>query len=239
VLATASAAFGEASRVVVSAANALGVVHKHAGDFAAAEAAYARALAAAGQLADDPLTQAGLLHNLGGLAHSRGDAATGIPLAERGLALRTGALGPAHPDVARDDNALGALYHLAGRYADAGRSYRRALVVFEDCYGPDHFETAQACANLAVLYADQGQFAAGEATGRRALAILEALLGPGDAEVGLTVLNLAAAVAGQGRLAEAAALANHATTILAAALPVGHPHLDAARQALEQLRNQA
>ena len=47
VLDAASAAFGEASQAVVSAANALGVVGKYAGDFAAAQAAYARALAAA------------------------------------------------------------------------------------------------------------------------------------------------------------------------------------------------
>ena len=75
-----------------------------------------------------------------------------------------------------------------------------------------------------------------EALGRRALRILEAVLGPADAEVGLTVLNLALAVAGQGRPAEAAALAERATGILAAALPADHPHLDAARQALEHLR---
>lgn len=103
----------------------------------------------------DPLVRAGLLHNQGGLAHSRGYPQAGIPLAEEGLALRAAALGAAHPDTARDLNALGALYHLAGRYADAGRAYRRALAIFEDCYGPGHFETAQACANLAVWHADR------------------------------------------------------------------------------------
>jgi tetratricopeptide (TPR) repeat protein len=177
VLDTASAAFGEASHAVASAANALGVAYKYAGDFDAAEAAYQRAMAAAGGLQDaDPLTLAGLLHNLGGLAHSRGDAAAGIPLAEQGLALRAGALGTAHPDVARDDNALGALYHLAGRYDDAGLAYTRALAVFQDCCGPDHFEVAMTCANLAVLHADQGCFPAAESVGRRALRILETVL---------------------------------------------------------------
>jgi tetratricopeptide (TPR) repeat protein len=237
VLDVAAGAFGETSQAVVSAANALGVVGKYAGDFDAAQAAYARAMAAADAVAAGPLIRAGLLHNLGGLAHSRGDAAAGIPLAERGLALRTGALGAVHPDVAKDLNALGALYHLAGRYADAGQAYRRALVVFEDCYGPDHFEVAMTCANLAVLHADQGQFAAAEALGRRALRILEAVLGPADAEVGLTVLNLATAVAGQDRQAEAAALAEHAAAILTARLPAGHPHLDAAHETLEHLRS--
>jgi tetratricopeptide (TPR) repeat protein len=235
VLDTASEVFGESSPAVVSAANALGVVYKFAADFGAAEAAYQRALAAAGEMAcADPLTQAGLLHNLGGLAHSRGDAEAGIPLAERGLALRAGALRTDHPDVARDNNALGALYHLAGRYADADIAYRQALAVFEG-YGPDHFEVAMTCANLAVLDADQQRFPAAESLGCRALRIFESILGPDDAETGLTMLNLAGAVAGQGRRAEAARLATRAEATLAARLPAGHPHLAAAREACEAL----
>ena len=127
VLDRASAALGEASLAVVSAANALGMVYKYAADFDAAETAYRRATDAVAGMADpDPLLEAGLLHNLGGLAHSRGDAATGIPLAERGAALRADVLGADHPDVARDLNALGALYHLAGRYDDAARAYDQA-----------------------------------------------------------------------------------------------------------------
>ncbi len=232
VLERASATLGEASLAVVSAANALGVVYKHAADLDAAEAAYRRALTAARGLPDlDPLTEAGLLHNLGGLAHSRGDAAAGIPLAERGAALRVQALGPDHPDVACDLNALGALYHFDGRLGDAAQAYRRALAVFEDRYGPNHFEVAMTCANLAVLHADEGDFAQAESLGRRSLRIFEAVLGPSDAEVGLTLLNLAAAVGGQGRMTDAAALASRADTILAARLPPGHPHLAAAQTA--------
>jgi len=235
----ASAALGEASLPVVSAANALGVVYKYASDLDAAEVAYRRAVAAARGLADpDPLVEAGLLHNLGGLAHARGDAAGGIPLAERGAALRAEALGPDHPDVARDLNALGALYHLAGRLGDAARAYRRALAVFEDRYGPGHFEVAMTCANLAVLHGDQEDFAQAEALHRRSLRIFVATLGPQDAEVGLTLLNLATAVAGQGRKAEAATLATRAAAILAARLPPGHPHLLAAAGALERCGRQ-
>ena len=236
VLDRASAAAGEASMAVVSAANALGVVCKYTSDFDAAEVAYRRAVAALDGLADpDPLIRAGLLHNLGGLAHSRGDAAGGIPLAERGLALRAEGLGADHPDVARDLNALGALFHLAGRFDDAAQAYRRALAVFEDRYGPDHFEVAMTCANLAVLAGDQGHFQEAESLGRRSLRILEAVLGPQDAEVGLTLLNLGAVVAGQGRRAEAAALSTRAAAILTARLPRDHPHVVAAGEALERL----
>ena len=235
VLERASAGFGEASLAVASAANSLGVVYKNASDLGAAEAAYRRAADAAAGLADpDPLLEAVLLHNLGGLAHSRGDAAAGIPLAERGLTLRAGALGAGHPDVARDLNALGALYHVGGRLADAERSFSEALAVFEDSYGPGHFEVAMTAANLAVLRCDQRDFTQAELHGRRSLEILTVVLGPQDAEVGLTMLNLAAAVAGQGRQAEAAELAGQAAAILADRLPADHPHVAAAAEAVER-----
>ena len=236
VLDRATAVFGEASMPVVSAANALGVVGKYASDFAGAEAAYRRAMAALDGLpAADTLVRAGLLHNLGGLAHSRGDFAAGIPLAETGMTLRAVRLGDDHPDVARDLNALGALYHLAGRVGDAAAAYRRALEVFEYRYGPDHFEVAMTCANLAVLAGDQGDLPEAESLGWRSLRILQAVLGPADAEVGLTLLNLGAAVARQGRRAEAAKLTTQAAAILTARLPAGHPHVAAAAEALERI----
>jgi tetratricopeptide (TPR) repeat protein len=235
VLDRASAALGEASLPVATAASALGVVHKYSSDFDAAEAAYRRASAAvAGMTTPNPLLEAGLLHNLGGLAHSRGDAATGIPLAEQGAALRADALGPDHPDVARDLNALGALYHLAGRSDDAANAYTRALAVFEDSYGPVHFEVAMTCANLAVLHSDQGDYAQAESLGRRSLDILTAILGPDDPEVGLTLLNLAAAAAGQHQMTQARRRASRAAEILASRLPASHPHVLAAAEAAKR-----
>jgi tetratricopeptide (TPR) repeat protein len=237
VLARASAVFGAYCPAVISAAIALGVVCKSAGDFDAAQAAYERAATAYGQLGEpDPLTEAGLLHNLGGLAHARGDAAAGIALAEQGAELRTSALGADHPDVARDLNALGALYQLAARFGDAEHVCQRALTVFEHCYGPRHVEVAMTCANLAAIRSDQGRDIEAEALGRRALEIFKAVLGPQDVEVGVTLLNLAAAVAGQGRQAEALALAAEAAQILAARLPADHPHSQAAAQAVEHYR---
>jgi tetratricopeptide (TPR) repeat protein len=236
VLDRAARELGETSRAVVSAANALGVVYKSAADFEAAQACYERAMTVAGQWAEpDPLILTGLLHNLGGLAHSRGDFSGGIPLAERGVALRAEAVGDSHPDVARDLNALGALYQLAGRQDDAARSYDRALALFESCYGPDHFEVGMTCANLSVLADERGRGAEAEALGRRSLRILEAVLGPEDAEVGLTLLNLGAVVAGQGRRAEGAELTTRAAAILTARLPAGHPHRSAADQAVQRL----
>jgi tetratricopeptide (TPR) repeat protein len=236
VLDRAARELGETSRTVVSAANALGMVFKYTSDFEAAQACYERAMAAMERWAEpDPLAIAGLLHNLGGLAHSRGDFAVGIPHAERGVALRVEALGDDHPDVARDLNALGALYQLADRLDDAARAYDRALALFEGCYGPDHFEVGMTCANLSVLADERGRGPEAEALGRRSLRILEAVLGPDDAEVGLTLLNLGAVVARQGRRAEGAELTTRGAAILTTRLPAGHPHAVVAAEALERL----
>jgi tetratricopeptide (TPR) repeat protein len=229
-------AFGETSPAVVSAANALGLACKQAGNLGAAQAAYGRAMAALqGQVDPEPLVEAQLLHNLAGLAHSRGDTEAGIMLAERGLALRTGALGSAHPDVARDRNSLGAIYHSSGRYVDAGHSYHCALATLEMFYGPDHFEVAMTYGNMAALHADQGFFLTAQSLGTQALRVLEQALGPDAPETGIVVLNLARAVAGLGRPAEAADLAERASRVLAGCLPGEHPQAAVALQALTQL----
>jgi tetratricopeptide (TPR) repeat protein len=227
---------GPVSEAVVSAENALGMAHKYAGHFDDAEAAYGRALRAleaSGRR--DALAEAGLCHNLGGLAHSRGSPDTGIPHAEQGLALRIEAVGHDHPDTGRDLNALGALYHQAGRLDEARAAYGRALVIFEAAYGLDHFEVAMACANLAVLAGDEGNHMEAETLGLRSLGILETVLGPDDAEVGLTLHNLGVAVAALGRAREAASLFERANRTLAAALPEGHPHLASTRESQQEL----
>ena len=181
-----------------------------------------------------------MLHDLAVRAHSRGDVAAGIHLAERALALRSWGLGDAvHPDVARDLNVLGALYHLAGRFIDADECYRRALAIVESCYGPDHLEVAMTCADLAALRSDHGDYDIAETLGRRSLRILQVVLGPEDTEVGRAMLNLAAALAGQDRLAEASAFADCARAILCDRLPDAHPYVLAARQAVNSLAKPA
>lgn len=193
----------------------------------------------AGVPVSDPLTEAGLLHDLAVRAYSRGDVAGGIHLAERAMGLRSSALGAAHPGVARDLNVLAALYQLAGRFIEADESYRRALAIIENCHGADHMEVATICADLAALRSDHGDYEVAEALGRRSLRILQALLGPEDTEVGRTMLNLAAALAGQDKLAEASAFADCARAILSDRLPDAHPYVLAARRAVDKLREPA
>lgn len=93
-----------------SVLNALGVLHKSQGLYDRAERAYAQARALIEAQAElDHETLASIYHNLGGLAHARGDAASGEPLARKAVQLRTNRLGSEHPDVAADEAALAAI----------------------------------------------------------------------------------------------------------------------------------
>jgi tetratricopeptide (TPR) repeat protein len=223
-LAVASRVLADDDRSSLSIHNLRGVTAKYAGRFDEAAAHYERirAVLEAGPVTDaDAL--AGLLHNLGGLDHSRGRVAEGLAHAERGLRLRIEAVGPDHPDVARDLNAIGALHHDAGNTAAADTAYRRALAIFERTLGTDHYEVAMTCANLAVSTAALGDAVVARRLYERALRILEFRLGAGHPDVALVRHNFAVLLADQGDLDAAFDLLAQADTVFAATLPQDHP----------------
>ena len=99
-LAVASRVLANDHQSVLSIHNVRGIAAKYAGRFDEAEAHYERirAILEAG-LDTDADALAGVLHNLGGLDHSRGRVAEGLLHAERGQRLRIEAVGPDHSDV--------------------------------------------------------------------------------------------------------------------------------------------
>jgi tetratricopeptide (TPR) repeat protein len=211
-------------RSVLSIHNMRGVTAKYAGRFDEAEAHYERirsTLEAGPRTDEDAL--AGVLHNLGGLDHSRGRIAEGLAHADRGLRLRIEAVGPDHPDVARDLNAIGALHHEAGNTVAADTAYRRALEIFENTLGPDHYEVAMTCANLAVSTATAGDAVAARQLYERALRILESSLGGEHPDVALVQHNFAVLLADHGDPDAALDLLAQADAVLAAILPPDHP----------------
>lgn len=225
-----SAALASALRVlpaddetVLSVHNMRGITAKYAGRFEDAQKHYeAVRVVLEGRPEGDDAALATLLHNLGGLAHSRGHIAEGVAHAQRGLQLRIAAVGPDHPDVAKDLNALGALHFDAGASAAADSAYRRALAIFENALGPDHYEVAMTCANLAVSTAAAGHAAEARELYERALAILRSCVGPGHPDVGLVQHNMAVLLAEQGDHDGARELLISAEATLAD-LPADHP----------------
>lgn len=223
-LVTASRVLADDDRSVLSIHNMRGVTAKYAGRFDEAEAHYGRIRAI---LEARPVTDAdalaSVLHNLGGLDHSRGRVAEGLALAERGLRLRIEAVGPDHPDVARDLNAIGALHHDAGDTAAADAAYQRALGIFETTLGAGHYEVAMTCANLAVSTATAGDAMEARRLYERALGVLESTLGAGHPDVALVQHNYAVLLANQGDPDAALDLLARADDALAATLPQDHP----------------
>lgn len=224
---------------VLAIHNMRGVAAKYAGRFDDAEAHYARLRAVLDvEPATDVHALAVLLHNLGGLAHSRGHVFEGLAHARRGLELRIAAVGEHHPDVACDLNAIGALLHDAGDAAAAEAAYRRALHIFENTLGTDHYEVGMACANLAVSLASAGDAAAARHCYERALRILRSALSATHPDVALVEHNLAALMASVGDLDAADALLAHAELAMTTNLAPEHPRLLDVRATIEELRLQ-
>jgi tetratricopeptide (TPR) repeat protein len=189
-----------AERSVLLLSNALGVTYKFAGRLDDAQRCYDEVYdVLQSSPAPDPADLAGLFHNLAGLAHSRGDAASGILWAERGIAHRSTLGSAAELDLARDYGGLGALHHLAGHVEEAREAYDKALRGTIGTLGADHHEVAVVLANQAALEADVGDAAAAIELYRRALALLIAALGADHAEVRFVRDNLRVLVAAQAR----------------------------------------
>ena len=203
--------------------NGLGVVHKFQGRYDQAESVYLRALAIV-EAAHQDDDRATLLHNLGGLAHARGDFAGGEPLARRSLELREELYGADHPGTAADRAAWGALLEGLGRYDEAEDAYRRALAVFEERLGPRSLEAASALTALGSLWHARGALGEAEEAYRRSLEIREAVLAPSHFDVGLTLNNLAMLLVDRGAVEEARRLLGRAEFIFETALGRAHPH---------------
>ncbi len=197
-----------------------------AGDYAAAEPLFRRALAINEKaLGPDHPEVAANLNNLAMLLSAKGDYAGAEPLYRRALAIDERALGPDHPNLAPPLNNLAALLYAKGDYAGAEPLYRRALAIDEKALGPDHPGVATDLNNLAELLRTQGDYAGAEPLMRRALAIDEKALGPDHPQVAINLNNLAELLYNKGDYAAAEPLFRSALAIDEKALGPDHPQV--------------
>jgi tetratricopeptide (TPR) repeat protein len=176
--------------------NQLGILAKATHRFAAAERHYMAALPVARRHPDNPWFElADLYHNLGGLAHARGDFAAGEPLARKALTLRARRHGPRAIVTWLDRAAHAALLDGLGRHAEAAKVYRAVLPVYRAHYGPRHYEVAVTLNNLGCSCARLGQRAEAIRQLRRSVQLKTRLLGANSPETRLTRRNLALVLA--------------------------------------------
>jgi tetratricopeptide (TPR) repeat protein len=214
--------------LAVDALNGLAVLYKYMGRFDDAEPLLRRALEVA-ERAELPDVKATLLHNLGGLAHARGDYHAAEAPARQAAEIRQATCGPDHPAVAADRAALAAIVDALGRTDEAQALLRDALAAFERAHGPDHYEIAVTCNNLGAIAHRRGDLDEARRLYRQALTIKRRLLGDRHPDVAVSLNNAAAVELDAGSPDRAERLLNDAIAILHAAVEPGHPTLAAAR----------
>lgn len=215
--------------------NMLGIVGKFTGAFDEAAAHYARAGAifrAAGAQDGD---LAALHHNLGGLAHSRGDLPTAERETRRALELREATQGPGHPDTAADRGQLGAILSELGRHEEAERELRRTAADMIAAHGRDHHEVGVAGTALGAALHRAGRLDEAAVAYADGLALRERLQGAGHPELAPTLVNLSRLSEQRGDHAQALALARRAVANLDGAVAADHPILRAAHDRLAEL----
>jgi CHAT domain-containing protein/Tfp pilus assembly protein PilF len=158
-----------------------------------------------------------------------------IPLGERSLVLREGALGPVHLDVATSLGNLGLLFLDQAAFGKAEPLLLRALDIAEKTTGPRHSDVARHLNHLGELHRARGDFARAEPLLRRALETAEKALGPKHLDVARSLHLLGELHRARGDFARAEPLLRRALDNREQALGPLHPDVATSLQALASL----
>ena len=236
-IATVERVLGPDSRELAVLLNERGILGKYLGRFADSERHYRRALAIYaryGEVASADI--AAILHNLGGLAHERGDHQTAYGYARRGLEVREALAEPDPLALAQDRAAFAAVLVDLHRYDEAETLLAAALATYESWYGPRHYEVGVTLHNLGCLRYRQGQADAAAETLRRAYEVKHAVLGPRHPDLAITLYAQARCTRALGDSQRAVALLRQACDLLGGVVPPDQPTLAACRRQLAVLQ---
>ncbi len=217
--------------------NDLGAIYKFLGHFDKAQTSYRRSLEACDLEYGEQPSELGatLCHNLGGLAHARGDFANGEPFARRGVGIREQLVGEHHPDVASDLVAWASILDGLGRHAESEPLYQRARDIIAKHAGETSYEMAVCLNNEAAALHSSGECSRAESAYLRALEI-HTSLGIDHPDIGTIYSNLAELSRSQGRHEQATMHYQHAMELLETLLGLEHPKTIACREALAEYR---
>ena len=216
----AERALGESVATAVAAQN-LAVTYKYRGAFDAAEVLLMRALAI-GETVDDRRLVAVVCHNLGGLAHARGDPAGGVAWARGAVQIRED-LGDDPLALAADRGALAGLLIDLRELDEAERLLTAARTTFVDRLGEGDLEVAIIDGSLAAVALGRGALDDAERHARAALAKKEMRLGLAHPDLVTTLTTLGTIRRQQGACHEAETLNRRALALLGPLVGIGHP----------------
>ncbi|MCY1060543.1 serine/threonine-protein kinase [Nannocystis sp. SCPEA4] len=204
----------------------LGDIEYGAGNYAAAQQHYERALAI-----EEPILGpnhprvAADLDELAQVRVALGEYAEAQVLHERVLPLLEQAYGPDHPELTLTLNYLAGVHGALGHYAEARALYERALAIQRRALGPDHPELGGLLNNLANVLAVSGAIDEALPLFEQAAAIQEKALGPEHPSFATSLGNLANARTALGQLEEANTLYLRALAIQEKSFGPDHPEV--------------
>jgi tetratricopeptide (TPR) repeat protein len=197
-----------------------------AGEYAAAEPLYRRALAIdESALGPNSPFVAANLNNLASLLQDEGNFKEAEPLFRRALMIDEKALPPSDPGVAMALNNLAELLHDRGLYQASEALLRQALTIDQNALGPDDPAVARDLDGLAETLRAQGRFQEAEPLFRSALAINQKALGRDHPSTANCLEGLALVLADRAEYQEAQSLLRQALAINEQALGENHPHV--------------
>jgi tetratricopeptide (TPR) repeat protein len=192
---------------------ALGEAQARQGEYDAALATYGSALRIAGVARPDLVAR--IYARMGDAKSALDQDAEADRLIRKALALDTRNLGPNHPDVARDLEALGTNDVFGGRLREGRGNFERAVAIRIKAQGQLHPEVATDLMNLGSIAYLQQDSSGAEAYYRRALAAAGSVLGPEHPDIALTQSNLGRLLVERRAYAEAKPLLEHAIAVVA------------------------
>jgi eukaryotic-like serine/threonine-protein kinase len=210
-----------------------GALHRVRGDYPAAEADFARALAIRERvLGPENLQTLVALGNVAVSQFDRSDYDAATATLEQVIAGRTRVLGPDHPQVARALMTLAAAKGVEQKYDEGIALLQRALAIEEQVSGVDSPGLVQTLHNLGTMHDYAGDYDAAIAAHRRELAICERGVPPDPLLLGRALAGLGSSLVGRGDANEALPYLECALATLEPVVGPEHPDVALCLEAL-------
>ena len=221
---------------LIQARHNLGWMLQRRGDYAAADAALARAVADTRAHAPDHPELASTLSLWGLALRHLGRLEEAEALYREALDRQRARLGPDHAEVATTLNNLARLPLERGDLDEAERLYGEALAIFRHRLGPDAFNNGVVLAHLAGIARRRGRLDDAERLAREALALHERAFPDGSTYTASALVELARVLSARGRLDEAERRASAALALREAQFGPDHEGTAEARALLADVR---
>jgi tetratricopeptide (TPR) repeat protein len=156
-----------------------------------------------GELAEQPMVQAQLMHTMGIVYREMGLFSQAQPLLEQSIATRRTQVAEDDPAVQGSQFELARLAQQQGRFAVAESLYRVTLGVRERTLGAEHPDLMVPLAAFGGMLVTRGRYPEAESLLTRAVALRATSAAPDDADYARTLRHLASAYLAEKRYAEA------------------------------------